>query len=71
MTTVWTKTDTPPFVTIRQFCRYTGLSEMYVRDLVHRDAIPFVRVGNRAMIDADGAIQAIRQMAAKEAGQIA
>ncbi len=58
-------TPDPPFYTVRQFAARSGLSEKAIRELVRIGAVPFILCGNRAMLDVEGALQAIRLLAAK------
>lgn len=39
------------FMTIRETAKYTGISESYIRDGVKNKRIPYIPVGNRAMIN--------------------
>lgn len=56
-----------PFCTVRQFAARSGLSEKAIREMVRIGTVPFILCGNRAMIDVEGALQAIRVLAAKGA----
>ncbi len=62
-TTRITQSDMPAFVTIRAFVRPSGLSEGMIRNLVRQGQIPFLRSGNRVLIDVQGALDAIRTIA--------
>lgn len=57
--------NNPPFLRIRQFVSVSGISEKRIREMVMLRQIPFIKSGNRYLIDRDGALTAIREMAAR------
>ncbi len=43
----------PLMLSVTDTCKYTGLSERFVRRLLHENKIVFVKSGNRALINVD------------------
>lgn len=53
------------FETIRQFSQRTGLTYWAIRKMVLENQLPYVKVGNRYMVNVEQAVSVLSTMSAK------
>lgn len=51
--------DNPAFVSIKGFCKLSGLSQFYIRQRVRAGTLPFIRSGNTYLINSAGALEVL------------
>ena len=51
--------NNPAFVSIKGFCKLSGLSQFYIRQRVRAGSLPFIRSGTTYLINASAALEVL------------
>ena len=49
----------PAFVSIKSFCKISGLSQYYVRQRVREGSLPFIRSGSVYLVNVEAALEVL------------
>ena len=58
--------DNPAFVSIKGFCKLSGLSQFYIRSRVRAGTLPFIRSGNTYLINTAAALEVLNEESKQE-----
>lgn len=58
----------PAFVSIKAFCKLSGLSQFLIRQRVREGSLPFIRSGRTYLINLQGALEALEAESRLSAG---